>query len=177
MGFVALIAGGCDSNADPAKDGVGSAKPAVGPSGDKLEKQVAQNTKNSHVGEGGAQAAQDDSRMISSPAAGAANTFEDPEWYSPALYEGAKVTKTGRSELDANGKFSSMMLLELPAGTTLESCVKTFKDGVKGSLTDLTEKPQGERIEVKGSNGEITAVLMCGEVKGAMTAYVSYYKL
>jgi len=115
--------------------------------------------------------------MISSRVAGATNTFKDPEWYSPALYEGAKVTKSGRSEMDADGKFSSMMLLELPSGTTLESCVKTFKDGVKDALTGLTEKPDGERIEVKGSDGEITAVLMCGEVKGTMTAYVSYYKL
>ncbi len=117
----------------------------------------------------------DDEKAVAKPASSTSADRKEPAWFTPELYPGATVNKQGRSETTDSGGYSSMLLLALPAGTTVESCVSTFKDRVKDQFPELSEKPNGERIEVRGKDqaGNET-VLICGDVKGTMTAFVSY---
>ncbi len=162
------IVAGCDSNAASEQETKKSAQPAAGPNVDKDEKAVAQDTKKSHVeSKAGGDKTSSSATDTTDPAA--------PAWFGKDLYPGSTVKKQGRSEPLATGGHSSMMLLTLADGATVETCVSTFKERLKDEFPELSEKPDGERVEVRGKNAAgLEAVLMCGAVDGKMTAYVSY---
>ena len=112
-------------------------------------------------------------------AAGVGAHVRDPAWFNPGIWPGANVTKTGRSEADANGLFSSQILLDLPAGTTRDQCINGLMDKIKGDVADLAIDPKSEgaangQIIARGSTEHIKVTLVCGEAKGAMKAYLGY---
>jgi hypothetical protein len=99
--------------------------------------------------------------------------FRDPPWFRTDLIEGAQVVSTSRSEADENGFFGSHILFELPEGTSVEQCADLVTEKVEPSVPALERATEGDRIKVTGSTDRYRVILMCGEAKGVMRAYVS----
>ncbi len=101
-----------------------------------------------------------------------------PGWFREDLWPGAKVTKRGRSEVDANGRFSSQILFDLPAGTTAEHCAAGFVDKVRGEVANVAVDPNAQgpagRVTARGNTNHYRVTIVCGEAEGVMKGYVGY---
>lgn len=106
------------------------------------------------------------------------NELRDPAWFNPGIWPGSTVTKSGRSETDAAGLFSSQILLDLPPGITAEQCANTLvekiKSDVPGFAINPDEKAPAGRVTARGETDYYRATLVCGEAKGVMKAYLGY---
>lgn len=103
--------------------------------------------------------------------------FRDPDWFRKDMLEGAVAQDVSRSERTDEGFFSSQILLELPAGTTAESCAEQLEKKVGTDVKNLQRGPDEKlpgRLKITGSTDRYRVTMMCGEAKGAMRAYVSY---
>lgn len=99
----------------------------------------------------------------------------DPRWFSPALYAGATVTKKGRSAADEQGRFTAQMLFALADGATLADCTDPLTQALADLVPRLEREEKDGRVTLKGDAKDgYQAVCVCGEVKGKMTAFVSY---
>jgi hypothetical protein len=99
----------------------------------------------------------------------------DPAWLRSDLFPGATVSSAGRTARDSAGLFSTQLLLALPEGTTREKCIETVTAAVAGAVPALERKEAADgRVTLTGSNDDYTAILVCGEAKGKMSAYLSY---
>lgn len=99
----------------------------------------------------------------------------DPAWFSPAIYPTATVTKKGRSPADDQGRFTAQILFQLPDGASLADCTDPLARAVEGVVANL-DREQGAdgRVTLRGQAADYDVVFICGEVKGKMTAFVSY---
>lgn len=103
--------------------------------------------------------------------------FADPGWFRKDMLEGAKAMDVSRSERNAEGLFSSQILFELPAGTSVESCADQVEKKVGAEVKNLArsnDDKQPGRIKITGETERYRVTMMCGEAKGVMRAYVSY---
>ncbi|HWB74062.1 MAG TPA: hypothetical protein VG755_03885 [Nannocystaceae bacterium] len=103
--------------------------------------------------------------------------FADPGWFRKDMLEGAKAMDVSRSERNAEGLFSSQILFELPAGTSVESCADQVEKKVGEEVKNLartSDEKQPGRIKITGETERYRVTMMCGEAKGVMRAYVSY---
>lgn len=100
--------------------------------------------------------------------------FQDPAWFRKTLFEDAEKVDFKRSQLDDQGMFSSQFLFDLKAGTDVEACVKALEDKVGGEVGGLTREEAAGRVTLKATTERYRVVMMCGEAKGVMKAYVSY---
>lgn len=99
----------------------------------------------------------------------------DPPWFTADIFPGATITRSGRTHKDEQGLFLTQMSLALPAGTTREACVDTLQAAVVGSVPTLAQQPgKDDRVTLTGSNDDYHVMLLCGEAKGQMSAYVRY---
>lgn len=102
----------------------------------------------------------------------------DPEWFHPGLLPDAKVVKSGRTEADERGLFSSQILYALPEGATTESCVETLTKKLEPHGISLSPMPgqegKGGRVSLAGDTDSYRATVVCGEAKGTVRAYVGY---
>ncbi|HGG57820.1 MAG TPA: hypothetical protein ENK31_08505 [Nannocystis exedens] len=108
------------------------------------------------------------------PVAGSGPQLRDPSWFRPTLFAGATVLSKGRAAADENGLFSSQITLQLSEGTTIDACVMQLIDAVQGDVPELKTVDKGDRRSITGSNSMYSVVMLCGEAKGRMTAYISY---
>ncbi len=110
------------------------------------------------------------------PHSGAVPGPIDPPWFRLDLFPGATLTSSGRTQKDAQGLFSTQMLLTLPDGTTRDKCVDTLREALAPTLPTLEQKqdPKDGRVNLTGSNADYSVTLLCGEAKGKMSAYLSY---
>ena len=103
--------------------------------------------------------------------------FADPAWFRKDMFDGAKAMDVSRSERNEQGLFSSQILFELPAGTSVESCADQAVAKVGKEVDNLArsndEKAPG-RIKIIGQTERYRVTRMCGEAKGVMRAYVSF---
>jgi hypothetical protein len=103
--------------------------------------------------------------------------FIDPPWFRKELFPDATSAKVHRSQRNEQGLFSSQILFDLPAGTTEAQCAKTVKDAVGKEVADLKETPdakQAGRLQITGNTDRYKVLIMCGDAKGTMRAYVSF---
>lgn len=114
-------------------------------------------------------------RGISMPAAvGEKPKLRDPSWFKPTMFADAKVLSQGRAAADENGLFSSQITLQLSEGTNIDACVVHLIDAVRADVPELKFEDKGDRHSITGSTSTYSVVLLCGEAKGRMTAYISY---
>lgn len=99
--------------------------------------------------------------------------FMDPSWFRKDMLEGAEVIDVSRSEADENGFFASHILFALPEGTTAEQCADAVTAKVEPSVPGLERAVEADRIKITGSTDRYRVILICGEAKGVMRAYVS----
>ena len=99
--------------------------------------------------------------------------FADPAWFRSDMLAGAELVTFSRSQADENGFFASHILLALPEGTTAEQCADLVTAKVEPSVPGLQRAIEGDRISITGTTDRYRVVLMCGEAKGVMRAYVS----
>ena len=103
--------------------------------------------------------------------------FIDPPWFRKELFPDATSAKVNRSQRNEQGLFSSQILFDLPAGTTEAQCAKTLKDAVGKDVADLVEAPDAKqpgRLQITGTTDRYKVLMMCGDAKGTMRAYVSF---
>ena len=103
--------------------------------------------------------------------------FVDPAWFRKELFPDATSAKVSRTQRNEQGLFSSQILFDLPAGTTADTCVKTLRDAVKKEVPDLQEAPDAKqpgRIQLSGKTDRYSVMMICGDAKGTMRAFVSF---
>ena len=103
--------------------------------------------------------------------------FIDPTWFRKELFPDATSAKVSRSQRNEQGLFSSQILFDLPAGTTEAQCAKTLKDAVGKDVPNLAEAADAKqpgRLQITGSTDRYKVLMMCGDAKGTMRAYVSF---
>lgn len=106
---------------------------------------------------------------------GRAPAVADPPWFNAELFPGSSVTKTGRSPADDQGRFSSQMLFTLPEGAAIADCTEPLARAVEPVAPKLTREDKDGRVTLRGdATGGYEVIFVCGEVKGRMTAFVSY---
>ena len=112
---------------------------------------------------------------ISMPkAAGLRPKLRDPSWFKPTIFADAKVLSQGRAAADENGLFSSQITLQLGEGVDEDTCVRHLLDSVGADVPGLKVEDKGDRRSITGATSTYSVVLLCGEAKGRMTAYISY---
>jgi len=99
--------------------------------------------------------------------------FRDPPWFREDIVAGAKLVKRSRTERDQQGLFTTQLLLEPPAGTSVDACVQQLEAAVRPHVSELarTQEPDG-RVTLRGSTDRYQVTLVCGEAKGIMKAFV-----
>ncbi|RMG96282.1 MAG: hypothetical protein D6705_11600 [Deltaproteobacteria bacterium] len=109
---------------------------------------------------------------------GPSQALRDPPWFHPNIYPGATVKKTGRSEADAQGRFASQILLELPAEANVDTCVSFAEKAIKPHVPSLAKTDDAQagpgRVTLRGSTEHYEATVVCGEAKGTVRAFLSY---
>lgn len=107
---------------------------------------------------------------VNPPAAGIA----DPPWFSPALLPGASVTKKGRSPADDQGRFTAQILFAFPAGASMTDCTEPLNTALQKLVPSVTREEKDGRVTLSGDTDSQHVMFMCGDVKGTLTAFVSY---
>jgi len=100
--------------------------------------------------------------------------LRDPSWFRPTIFADAKVLSQGRAAADENGLFSSQITLQLDLGVDEDTCVRHLLDSVGADVPGLEVEDKGDRRSITGETSTYSVVLLCGEAKGRMTAYISY---
>ncbi len=100
--------------------------------------------------------------------------FMDPPWFRRTLFAEHDNVDFKRSQVDDQGFFSSQFLFDLKEGTDVGACVKNLEDKVGAHVKDLKQEEAEGRVTIKGTTDRYRVVMMCGEAKGVMKAYVSY---
>lgn len=160
LALAGLLVGACQGKAD-----VQSTPQAGNPSGRPEQDASKPSAEASQVSpESPSERAQDDPL---------GQRFADPAWFRKDLFEGAKAVSVSRSEADEDGFFASHILFELPDGTTTEQCADMVSNEVGPSVPGLERTLESDRIKITGSTDRYRVILMCGEAKGVMRAYVS----
>ncbi len=108
------------------------------------------------------------------PVAGPGLQLRDPSWFKPTIFAGATVVSKGHAAADENGLFASEITLRLAEGTDIDTCVQHLLDTVSADVPGLEVVDKGDRRSITGSTSTYSVVLLCGEAKGRMTAYLSY---
>lgn len=103
-----------------------------------------------------------------------ASPVPDPPWFSPALLPGATVTKKGRSPADDQGRFTANILFALPAGATLDDCVRPLSEQLAKIVPTVAREEKDGRVTLSGDTPDQHVMVICGEAKGTMSAFVSY---
>ena len=98
----------------------------------------------------------------------------DPPWFREDLFAGATLVKRGHTSPDAEGKISAQITLRLADGTTREECLRTVRAAVQDEVASLHELAAADRTTLTGEAERYTVTLICGEARGAMTAYLSW---
>lgn len=99
----------------------------------------------------------------------------DPPWLRRDMFPGATVKTAGRTAPNDAGLFSTQMLFELAAGTTVDACLTTMKAALAAAVPELArEEGKDGRVTLKGQTADYSLVAICGEAKGKPTAYISY---
>ena len=98
----------------------------------------------------------------------------DPPWFREDLFAGATLVKRGHTSPDAEGKISAQITLRLADGTTREECLRTLRAAVEGEVAGLSELAAADRTTLTGEAERYAVTLICGEARGAMTAYLSW---
>jgi len=99
--------------------------------------------------------------------------FMDPKWFRSNMFPDATTVDFKRSEADSEGLFTSQLLFDLKEGATVESCVEVIKTQV-GETVEVTRTDAGGRATLKGNTDRYRVVMVCGEAKGVIKAYVSF---
>jgi hypothetical protein len=162
LALLGLLAGACQGKVDPQL----ASEKASGPVAGQPQAAASPKSAGPSESEGSERspAAQDDPL---------GQRFVDPPWFRKDLLEGAEVMSTSRSEADEDGFFASHILFVLPEGTTTEQCADMVTAQVEPTVPGLQRVLESERIKITGATDRYRVVLMCGEAKGVMRAYVS----
>jgi hypothetical protein len=103
--------------------------------------------------------------------------FVDPPWFRKELFPDATSANVSRTQRNEQGLFSSQILFDLPAGTTADACVKTLREAVQKEVPDLQESPDAKlpgRLQLSGKTDRYSVMMICGDAKGTMRAFVSF---
>ena len=98
-----------------------------------------------------------------------------PAWFTPTIIPGATVNRQSQSKTPEGGT-SSLLLLELAAGTTPEQCIAAAEAKLGETITALPEQtttPQGY-LTIMGQTETYHFNVVCGAAKGTPTMYLSY---
>lgn len=99
-----------------------------------------------------------------------------PAWFSPDAFEHVKIIRQDeRSNELPTGQFATMIVLELPAGTTAEQCLATATTKLGESIPNLpqpTTTPQGY-LTIKGKTSAYEYTVVCGVAKDKPTMFLS----
>lgn len=96
----------------------------------------------------------------------------DPAWFSASLLEG-NVMQKSRSQADANGFFSSQILIETSGD--VDGCANALTEKIKGHVPALKRDTGADgRITVSGTTDEYEVTLVCGKADDKVRAYISY---
>jgi len=98
----------------------------------------------------------------------------DPAWFRATLFADAELLKQGRAPAEEDGLFASQITVALAEGTTLDACVDHLMEAVGAEVSGLEIEDQGDRRSITGATAHYSVLLLCGEAKGRMTAYLSY---
>jgi hypothetical protein len=160
-----LLAGACQGKVDPQLASEKASGPVAG--------QPKADASRSPRGAGPSEASEPSERSPAAQDDPLGQRFVDPPWFRKDLLEGAEVVSTSRSEVDENGFFASHILFALPEGTTTEQCADMVTAQVEPTVPGLQRELELERIKITGATDRYRVILMCGEAKGVMRAYVS----
>jgi hypothetical protein len=99
-----------------------------------------------------------------------------PAWFSPSAFEHvAIIRQDDRSNRLPTGQAAIMIVLELPAGTTPETCLANAKAKLGESIPDLaapTTTPQGY-LTITGKTSAYEYTVVCGVAKDKPTMFLS----
>jgi hypothetical protein len=99
-----------------------------------------------------------------------------PAWFSPSAFEHVAIIRQDeRSNRLPTGQTAIMIVLELPAGTTAETCLANAKAKLGESIPDLAEStttPQGY-LTIKGETSAYEYTVVCGVAKDKPTMFLS----
>ncbi|MBL4683436.1 MAG: hypothetical protein JKY37_02510 [Nannocystaceae bacterium] len=182
--FLVLV--GCVAMAASTGNSGQEKKPAKQPPAAKYEKADARTVKGDPAPKAPAQPNPDG--PSDSPSDGSAEATPDPEtpnddrsgrymdptWFRKTIFADAVKVDFTRSQLDDAGLFSSQFLFDLKEGVDAASCAKTLEEKIGTKVTGLEREEKDGRITFKGGTDRYRLVMMCGEAKGMMKAYVSY---
>jgi len=98
-----------------------------------------------------------------------AAAYVDPPWFRADALPG-KLLKQGRSEADAQGRFSSLLLIELDEGATVEGCVEQAKALVKDAVPELERTDATDRVQLTGTAERYRVSFVCGAANGRVRA-------
>jgi hypothetical protein len=164
LALVGLLAGACQGKAD--------AQATASDRGEARPSEPSPESPGAVAEEPEVQEAQPEAQETADPDP-LGQRFMDPPWYRTSLLEGAEVVTSSRSEADEDGFFSSHILFALPEGTSREACADQVSAGVEPHVPGLERTIEGDRIKITGSTDRYRVILICGETKGVMRAYVS----
>lgn len=99
-----------------------------------------------------------------------------PAWFSVDAFEHVKIIRQDeRSNELPTGQSATMIVLELPAGTTAEQCLSAAKAKLGESipaLAEATTTPQGY-LTIKGKTSAYEYTVVCGVAKDKPTMFLS----
>ena len=99
-----------------------------------------------------------------------------PAWFSTSAFEHASIIRQDeRSNELPTGQSATMIVLELPAGTTPEQCLANAKAKLGESIPTLPEPtttPQGY-LTIKGKTSSYEYTVVCGVAKDKPTMFLS----
>lgn len=101
-------------------------------------------------------------------------SLPDPPWFSPALLPKATVTKKGRSPADDQGRFTAQILFAFPPGASLTDCTEPLQEALAKVVPEVKREEKDGRVTLSGDTDDQHVIFMCGDVKGTLTAFVSY---
>jgi hypothetical protein len=99
----------------------------------------------------------------------------DPPWFRPDAIAGTTVFRSSRTEADEQGRFSSQLILDFPAGTTVDACADQLRELVQPHVPDLAPTVSADgRVTLRGKTPAYGVTLLCGAVSDKVRAYVGY---
>ncbi|PRP97571.1 hypothetical protein ENSA5_32640 [Enhygromyxa salina] len=100
-----------------------------------------------------------------------------PPWFDPNAFEHVAIVRQDqRASKLPTGQSSSMIVLELPAGTTAEQCIENARAKLGETISDLPASatmPQGY-LELRGKTDTFEYTIVCGVAKDKPSMFLSY---
>lgn len=84
------------------------------------------------------------------------------------------MKKKGRSPADDQGRFASHILFALPADAKLSDCVDPLTAALGRVVAEVKREDKDGRVTLTGQAPDHDVTVVCGEVEGTVTAFVSY---